>query len=228
VYDEVSFRVHAYRWQSPKTLTEVGSVAVDAATAQDLCAIGDTVFLLASGAGHMIHPYALHGGAGTPFGSAPGSNRFVRRARVGAGGSLTCLGAEKVIVAGLAASGEVQAYRDDGTPVWQYIVPHFSGVAFRTMRDSTVSMSWDGATRDAVVSTFAVAGGQVAVQVKRLTGAGQQLETTVLDVNNGKALPVQQDIPMMRRGASTWLITAVDGPPPHVDVFTVVPPESHN
>lgn len=225
MYDAASFRVHAYQWHSPATLTEVARISVDAATAEDLCAIGDTVFLLAAGGGHMIHPYALHGGGGTPFGAPPGSNRFVRQARITAGGYLACFSTAKVVVAGLAASGVVQAYRSDGTPLWQFTIPHFSGLSFRTMRDSTVQMSWGGAARDAVVSTLSVADDHVAVQVNRFVGLKQHLETTVLDLKNGQSLSVQQDIPMMRRAAGTWMISVVDGPPSHADIYAIVPPE---
>jgi hypothetical protein len=225
VYDVLNFRVHAYRWHSPTTLAEVGSVAVDAATPEDLCTIGDTIFLLAAGGGHMIHPYALHGGGGMPFGTPPGSNRFVRRARINAGGYLACFSAAKVIVVGLAASGVIQAYRTDGTLLWQFTIPHFSGLTFRTMQDSTVQMSWNGTARDAVVSTLSVADGGVAVQVNRVVGLQQRIETTVLRLKSGQALSVQQDIPMMRRAAGTWVITSVDGPPSHADIYAIVPPE---
>ncbi len=221
VYDAFGGRVHAYRWKSPTTLAEVADVSVGAAMAKDLCAIGDTVFLLADEAGHMIHAYGLSGGRGRSFGEAPGSNRFVRSALIGAGGHLTCLRDADAVVVGLAASGLVEAYHANGSLLWKFAVPGFSGLDLRTMPDSSVQMSWQGAARDAVVSVFGVAPDTVAVQVRRLAAPGGGLQTILVRIRDGHSLGAQQDLPMMRRAAGAWMISTEDVAPLHADVYAI-------
>ncbi|HEY5218990.1 MAG TPA: hypothetical protein VIJ16_04230 [Gemmatimonadaceae bacterium] len=218
VYDAIAGRVHAYTW-AQSVLAETRAVSVGPEMVKDMCALGDTVYLLSNRQSHMIQAYRLDGRFLKAFGTSPGSNPFVQSALVDAGGNLACSEAAGAVIVELAADGSVSAFHRDGSAMWKFAIPDFSGLAARTMPDSSVQLSWSGSSRDAVASIFPVGPADVAVQVRRLAPGGAQLETIIVRVRDGTAVGTQNDIPMMRRAGRASMIGTEGAPPVHARLY---------
>ena len=218
VYDAFARRVHAYVW-AHGVLAETGTVSVGSEMVKDMCALGDTVYLLSNRQGRMIQAYRLDGRFLGAFGTSPGSNPFVQSALVDAGGTLACSEASGAVIVELAADGSVSAFHRDGSTMWKFAIPDFSGLSVRTMPDNSVQLSWSGSSRDAVASIFPVGPADVAVQVRRLAASGAQLETIVVRIRDGTAVGTQHDIPMMRRAGRASMIGTEGAAPVHARLY---------
>ncbi|HET7631592.1 MAG TPA: hypothetical protein VFK16_04665 [Gemmatimonadaceae bacterium] len=221
VYDTFAGMVHAFRWSSTAAMTERGSTNVGSDMAKDLCAIGDTAYVLQRTGDRMVHAYMISGGSVRTFGQAPGSDRYVRAAIVDAGGHLACAPHLGLVIVALRASGTVYAFRPDGTPAWQFKVPNFVGLSFRTMPDSSVQMAWAGGAKDAVVSTFTISDSVIAVQVRRIDATGSRLETLLFSPPDMRVIGRSLAVPMARRVQGNMLITGEGAPSLHAETYRI-------
>lgn len=219
VYDAVGHRVNMYT-DGDRSVVKSGSISVMPETAKDMCTLGDTVYLLADHDDRTIHMYGMHGRIQRSFGLAPGSNRPVRSAVVGAGGHMACSEKSGTIVAAFVAAGRVSAFRTDGARLWDYAVPDFHGIEIRTLPDSSAQLRWSGNDRDGVVSVFSLDGGYAAVQVRRMRPTGNRLETIILRLRDGVAVGSQINIPLVTRSAGVFLIGTDDVQPLHARLYT--------
>jgi len=205
VYDAAANRIHRYSLRGGM-LKEVGSVTVGVETAKDICVLGDTLYLLAYRNDRIVQAYLTDGRHLGSFGVPPGSTTAVRRAVVGAGGHLSCSVRSRTVTVELTASDRITAFHSDGTEAWQYIIPGFQGISFRTKPDGGVQISTDATSRDGVASIFGTGTAYTTIQVIRLRPGETRIESTMLRNSDGAPVATLSTIPMMREANASFMI----------------------
>jgi hypothetical protein len=219
VLDQAARIVHVYGSLNG-TIAERSHFRIEQ-VADDMCAMGNDVYILAYANGDLIHEYDRRGHAVKSFGIAPGTSEPERAGSLVGGAHLTCA-SQDVVVLSRNVSSEVIAYDRAGQALWTFTAPHFRAVSVRTLPDGTVRIRKEENKFDVTFATFGAGSAMLAIQVSRggqpdaASGRDYSIDTYLVRLSDGNTLNVQRSIPEIQGSNDRAALATVKGSPVRV------------
>lgn len=218
VLDPSNVRIALYRWSNEDGFEWAGTVPLDLG-AQDMCLVGNRIFLVASLDGMTVHEISREGEVLQSFGPAVPEDPILKM--IFAAGRLFCDEESGTIVHVPMTFPTVQAYGTDGTRLWRMDLPDYHQTDYHSVGGSGIRPGLDEEGMAHAVKSVSMLGPDtLLVQLRVAVRGGAEVphESRIVSLSTGAALG-SLDLPVIAWIAGARVYSPALTPYPELKVY---------